>query len=205
VADPRYLDIQDELMTGDLVLFEGSSNTSDLIKRFTFTRWSHVGMVLRVPGYEQPFVWESLRTAAIPDAMDGQMKSGVQLLDLRQRVTHCTDPMAVRRLNKHVSPVMHAAALGFRELVRNRPYEQNLSELVFSAYDGPMGDNEEDLSSIFCSELIAEAYQRMGLLTCNTQGGEASNEYTPAFFAGPDTLPLLGDYQLGPVQVIHLK
>jgi len=53
-------------------------------------------------------------------------------------------------------------------------------ELLKSAYDGPFGKNEEDLSSLFCSELVAEAYQRLGLLT----EGTPSNEFTPADFGG---------------------
>ena len=50
-------------------------------------------------------------------------------------------------------------------------------------------NSNEDLSSIFCSELIAEAYQRMGLF-----GKEKnSNKYTPKGFSseGDEKNPLL--------------
>ena len=54
--------------------------------------------------------------------------------------------------------------------------------MIKAAYDGPLGHNQEDLSSLFCSELVAEAYQRLGLLPKPPQG-LPSNEYTPRDFA----------------------
>ena len=66
-----------------------------------------------------------------------------------------------------------------------------------SAYDGDLGANKEDLSAIFCSELVAEAYQSMGLLDKK----HASNEFTPADFTEENTLPLLRG-ELGPEIII---
>jgi len=58
-----------------------------------------------------------------------------------------------------------------------------------SAYDGFLGDNKEDLSSVFCSELVAEALQRLGVLyEHNEDGGYPSNEYTPADFGKQDIM-----------------
>lgn len=48
-----------------------------------------------------------------------------------------------------------------------------------------LGRNNEDLSSVFCSELVAAAYQRMDLLPV----APPSNDYTPVHFAG-QPLPL---------------
>jgi hypothetical protein len=45
----------------------------------------------------------------------------------------------------------------------------------------------EDLTSLFCSELVAEAYQRLGLLDESTP----SNEFTPADFSEAEGLVLL--------------
>ena len=81
----------------------------------------------------------------------------------------------------------------FREGVRNRPYEKSEIELIKSAYDGPWGHNEEDLSSLFCSELVAEAYQRVGLLS----NKKPSNEYTPKDFTDGKKLSLPEGGSLG--------
>lgn len=68
-----------------------------------------------------------------------------------------------------------------------REYEQDQIELIKAAYDGPLGRNSEDLTSLFCSELVAEAYQRLGLLSEE----KPSNEYTPAEFSEKRQLKLL--------------
>ena len=79
----------------------------------------------------------------------------------------------------------------FRAEVRNRPYEKDQLELIKAAYDGPWGNNQPDLSSIFCSELVAEAYQRLGLLSRKIP----ANEFTPADWANPE-LNLMGSAKL---------
>ena len=75
--------------------------------------------------------------------------------------------------------------LKFRKEVEGRPYEKKKLEAIMAAFDFYedtftfLKNTEEDLSSIFCSELVAAAYQRMGLLGSAT----SSNEYTPDDFA----------------------
>jgi hypothetical protein len=82
---------------------------------------------------------------------------------------------------------MRAALLAFYQEARGRPYERNRLELFRSVYDGPLGDNrKEDDTSFFCSELVAEAYQRMGLLPPNPP----ANEYTPHDFSSERKKPL---------------
>ena len=57
-----------------------------------------------------------------------------------------------------------------RAELQGRPYEKNHIELILSAinvqdkYITFLRNTEEDLSSIFCSELVAHAYQEFGLL-----------------------------------------
>ena len=71
----------------------------------------------------------------------------------------------------------------FRQKVRDRPYEEHVIQMVKAVWDGPLGHVEEDLSSLFCSELVAEAYQSMGLLPASESGGKPSTEYTPKNFS----------------------
>ena len=62
-------------------------------------------------------------------------------------------------------------------------------ELIKAAYDGWLGENQEDLSSLFCSELVAESYQRMGLLS-SASSALPSNEFTPKDFSSDGKPPL---------------
>ena len=74
----------------------------------------------------------------------------------------------------------------FRREMRGRPYEENMLDLVRAAHDYDGEVTSEDLSSLFCSELVAEAFQRMGLLTDD----KASDEYTPGDFGAHADLML---------------
>lgn len=59
--------------------------------------------------------------------------------------------------------------------------------MLRAVYDGPLGRNRtEDDSSYYCSELVAEAYQRMGLLPTSPP----ANEYTPHDFSSERKEPL---------------
>ena len=202
MMEPQKEVLFSKLKAGDIVLFSGKSGFSRSIRWFTFSPWTHVGMIIRMPEHPEPLIWESLRIPIIPDVMEGTMKSGVQLLDFHERMRTCTCDVAIRTLNKSISDEMYSALLNFRETVKNRPYERSLLELIRAAWDGPFGRNKENLESIFCSELVAEAYQSMGLLECDKKGGVPSNEYTPKYFSEDGQLPLLNQWTLGPARIV---
>ena len=184
-----YTEIRDFLRTGDIVLYSGRQVISSIIKGITRSHWSHVGMVVRLPSIQYVTVWESTRKGTgLRDVNDGEFKRGVQLVPLSDRVDRYDGEVAIRRLT--------GAGLDegdFRRLwerrrdLSNRPYETDLLEMIKAAWDGPFGMNEEDLASIFCSELVAEAYQTLGLLREDVP----SNEYVPSDFSSERSLRLL--------------
>ena len=189
-----YESIRHELDTGDLVLFRGNSLFSRLIQRATRSSWSHVAMVMRLPEYDMLALYESTGLGSLPDMISGEVRRGVQLVPLSERVRACHGAIAVRQL-KGVTLGLHerTALMELRRELRGRPYERSLVDLARAAYDGAGGASGEDLSSLFCSELVGEAYQRLGLLG----DGVPSSEYTPADFGAHSRLVLqrgsLGD------------
>ena len=202
----KYDDLRDTLKTGDILLFGGKGAISDGIKLFTLSKWSHVGMVYRINDDEKDndivFCWESTTLANINDAETGKLTKGVQLVILSERLERCFAKgyeISHRSLNKNITDDMLRSLKNFRKEVSGRPYEKNKLELIKAAYDGWLGDNKENLSSLFCSELVAEAYQRMGLLpeVGSAHKVKPSNEYTPADFSVEKRLSLLNDYSLG--------
>jgi len=183
-----YDNLRPNLKTGDLVLFSGKGGVSTGIKWFTHSKWSHVGMVARLPEWDVVLLWESTTLANIADIESGQERKGVQLVPLSERIRKCNGEVSIRLLeNIDRTPEMLKELSLLRAEVKNRPYEQSKIELFKAAYDGPFGANTEDLSSLFCSELVAEAYQRMGLLSEK----KPSNEYTPKDFSEAAKLKLL--------------
>lgn len=196
----KYDDIRSELKTGDILLLSGKGGISEGIKFFTISKWSHVGMVYR---FADPFdakgsvfCWESTTLCNLEDADTGKLTKGVQRVELSERLERCFATgyeISVRKLSKPLTEDMIRALNDFRHEVSGRPYEKDKIELLKSAYEGIFGANKEDLSSLFCSELVAEAYQRMGLLTEKM----SSNEYTPKDFSSEKRLSLERGYSFG--------
>jgi len=158
------------------------------------SKWSHVGMVIKIPEYDFVTVWESTTLSNIRDLDTGKANKGVQLVPLSARVDKYSGGMSIRRLeggvlhNKSINQLMR-----LREELKGKRYERGKMELFKALWDGKFGLNEEDLSSIFCSELVAEAYQRLGLLTERIP----SNEYTPADFSEKKMVKLSSGFYLG--------
>src|SRR5262249_36785829 len=106
--------------------------------------------------------------------------------DLRSWITHYADETAIRRLHVERTDAMRAALLAFYEEVRGRPYETRRMQLLRSMLGPLLTNREPDLSSLFCSELVAEALQRMGVLAARPP----SNAYTPKDFSAARRRPL---------------
>ena len=160
-----YESIRSQLNTGDIVLFSGKGGASAGIKWATASRWSHVAMVFNLAEYDFVTLWETTTLSSIEDLDTREMRKGVQLIPLSDRVQTYDGEIAVRRLNGITLGEPEIEALmDLRKEFRGRPYETSEIELIKAAYEGPFGLNEEDFSSLFCSELVAESFKRMQLL-----------------------------------------
>ncbi|MFH1214863.1 MAG: hypothetical protein V1706_00005 [Pseudomonadota bacterium] len=181
-------ELRSKLNTGDVILFSGKGGISAGIKWATLSRWSHVGMIVVLPEYDFVTVWESTTLSSLVDLDTKVPHKGVQLVPLSSRMESYDGEVAVRQLNGVAfdnNDIINLMKL--RRELAGKEYEKNTIELIKAAYDGPLGRNSEDLSSLFCSELVAEAYQRLGLLNED----KPSNEYTPSDFSEKKQLKLL--------------
>jgi hypothetical protein len=185
-----YGSISSTLQTGDIVLFSGASSTGSLIKIFDGALFSHVGLVLRVDFSDDVMLWESTtNTAGLVDIHSGSIiRKGVMVIPLTSKIfSGWYNRVAVRRLTgidneKRIE--IYKRMLQLRKELQGRPYEKNHLELLMSGvkftdeYLSFLLNRQEDLSSIFCSELVAHVYQELGLI-----GKERySNQYTPDDF-----------------------
>lgn len=185
----KYNQLRNKLKTLDIVLFSGNGIISEGIKTATNSRWSHVGVVFNIKEIDMVCLLESTTLSTVNDALLGKGVSGVQIVPLSQRIKTYEGKVGIRQLNNFTSLEYHRGVLNsFRKAHHTKKYEQDKMELIKAAYDGPFGLNEEDLSSFFCSELVAELYQELGILDEIVP----SNEYTPADFSGETWLSLAG-------------
>ena len=195
------LDVNATLHSGDIILFSGETLFSHTIRNFTNSRWSHCGMAI----FDKRFganvqIWDvSKKTfGGIVDLYDlqGRIAAYQGAICYRPLYHLDTDNKTKRRgLNRQdVDAFSHI----YDHLV-GRPYETSKIELFNAAFDVTVFDialarNDPDLTSIFCGELVAETYQRLGLLGDETP----SNEYVPADFGGRRDLRLMRGYHFGP-------
>ncbi|WP_319524075.1 hypothetical protein [uncultured Desulfosarcina sp.] len=178
-----YEDVRDQLDTGDIVLFAGKGLISMGLRIGSLCSWSHVAMVVRVKEPDVALIYQSTPVCKAKDFIDGKLKNGVQINVMSEAVRGYNGKVAVRHLSVERTPAMLEGLSRFRKEVKNRPYEDHIIQMVKAVWDGPLGEVEEDLSSLFCSELVAEAYQRMGLLPASETGGKPATEYTPKDFS----------------------
>ena len=160
-----YKDIRKAINTGDIVLFDGKGLASWLIKRATLSDISHAGMFFKIN--DDIFIWESTSLY--------KGSNGVQLNLASTRIETYNGKVYYRPLVCDRPHIFYEVLHSLREELKGKKYEQNIWELMGAALPWR---NKENLNTIFCSELIAHAYQRLGLLP----NKPASNEYVPNDF-----------------------
>lgn len=184
---PAFDELAPTLDSGDLVLFGGVSRFCRAIQRFSGCQWSHVALVARPRAGGPLLLWEATLGTDIADLVTHEISPGVHLYDLAHWIRHYGGETAIRKLKVERTDKLRLALLAFYYVARDRPFERNRLEFLRSVYDGPLGRNRrEDPSSLFCSELVAEAYQRMGLLPASPP----ANEYAPRDFSSEAKRPL---------------
>ena len=190
-----YLKYRDSLKTGDIILFSGKGLLSTGIQIGSACHWSHVGMIIRFTQPDLVLLYQSSPLTKVHDYTQSAPQPGVQINLFSEIHEHYDGDIAVKQLKGTLTTDMLDKLSTFRQEMKGRPFETSTLEIIKAAYDGPFGKNQEDLSSIFCSELIAEAFQRMGLL-CHSS--KASNEYTPRDFSDKGSLELCSGISFGP-------
>lgn len=154
------------LEAGDIVLISNSEFYTHIAKLGTMSVWDHIAMVVEVD--KELHLFESSPDGVFTTPLNRRLKFYLK-----------GSTLGVRRLIMSRTPEMKTALATFIKEVDGRPYKKNWMDLV-RAWQG--SHTSEDLSSIFCSELVAAAYKRMGLLSNDIP----SNNFLPVDFALPN-------------------
>jgi hypothetical protein len=181
------------LKTGDLVLFTGQGPARGLFKWFSRTPWTHVGLVLRGPDDSDPLLWEA--GCAGPGRGTLVARLAVRMAGFRGR-------MSVRCLNRPLARAHCQRLDALRQEMAARSRAPGLLDLMGAADDGWLGGRHDNLEPTD-AELVAEAYQRLGLLPDVAHGGMPPCEYRPRQFAEGRGLELKNGYALGPELPLH--
>jgi hypothetical protein len=182
------------LKTGDLVLFTGQDLARGLARWLNRSPWTHVGLVLSGPVAAEPLLWE---------ALCGGPRRGTIAAPLAVRMARSRGRISVRCLNRPLAPTQCQRLEALRQEVAERARARGLLDLIGAADDGWVGARRDNLGEPTDGELVAEAYQRMGLLDDVARGGKGPGEYRPWHFCASHRLELKGGYALGPELVLR--
>ena len=149
------------LDAGDVVLFRTTGVLQGLQRTFTGSRYDHVGIIIRIP-------WSSTKPSTLH--LLESTSDGVRTYQLhrRMRAWHLSNAVVVVRQLKHVTRTNSFLSTldAFVSDVDGLPYGLSLGKLL-RREPGASKDN------FFCSELVATAYMRVGLIDSETHSATA--------------------------------
>ncbi|MGQ8874739.1 hypothetical protein [Paenibacillus sp. TSA_86.1] len=191
----KYAEIEPRLKTGDMLLCHSVIHESIMIEFIEGSAWSHIGMVVRLPQYDYPLLWESTAFENLNDVLLGEKKTGPMLVPLHERiqtdVDQLWDPMfAFRLLNGPCTPEMEEELNNLIQEVHEGQFPKE-REMLESVAEGKLGISSHS-PNLFCSQLFAETYMRMGLLSTE----RVPNSYWPVDFSSQGHVNLLGQATL---------
>jgi hypothetical protein len=165
------------LASGDIVLFSSSHPLHRLQIVRTGCPWGQVALILCVD--DEILVFESTKISACMDVRLNAIHRGVQWVRLRERVMSFDGAIAARRLDPPLSGPMLDRFERFADETHGLPFNDSkwVALRALRRRNAPSA-----VSGFFCSELVAEAYQRIGLIPLPPQE-RTSNNYIPADFS----------------------
>jgi hypothetical protein len=215
----------DKLQTGDILLFSGAEFWfSKLIRYWTKSQFTHVGLVLRNPTYISPeltglYMWES-GIESFPDSENHVKKLGVQITSIDELLESEPDVKFIvhRTLNTTLSSKEIAEKITLiHQTVHNKPYDTNIYDFLMASADVKYIEKKIKLSSwflvnwlrpshkrndtYFCSAFVGFVYTQLGLLPPETKWTEC----TPEFFSSDNItkMPIVGSNYLGVNKLLY--
>jgi len=181
--------------TGDVWLFRGPSAADRAIRVVTNSPVNHVAMVVALEDLP-PLLWHTELGQSIESVWSGGQHRGAQLNQLDQALAVWTQKYRqlafVRHFDGEMTREMEDALLRVVAEYEGRPFPRT-RHLVGKWLSGRLR-REASEQAVYCAELLAITYTRMGLLDARTP----ANWFDPGRFWSGDRLELAGGAALGP-------
>jgi hypothetical protein len=180
--------------TGDVFLFRGKTVADHAIRAVTNSPVNHVGMVIALDDLP-PLLWHAELGSSLPDVWSGEHHRGTQLHRLTDAVStwhHRYGQQAwMRPIDADVTVAMEDEALRTVNELDGRTFPPTMS--LAKGWLAGRARKKADVEQLFCAEVVAITYQRMGLL----EKKRPPNWYDPGKFWSGDHLDL-NNAVLGP-------
>ncbi len=182
------------LKTGDILLVAPPALLRGLPGWLGRRRWQHVALVVRDAEDQEPMIWEA--------APAGTPGPAVRLRRLAKRLQQHGGRIGVRRLNRALEPEQCARLAAWRTGLAARQSEGSLLDLMAAGEDGWLGGEQASRNDPLPAELVAQAYQRLGLLDGPERKGRPAQHYATRDFSEQGGLQLKRSFALGPEIVL---
>lgn len=195
MIDPRTLaDAAAMTRTGDVWLFRGRSTADRAIRLLTNSPVNHVAMAITIDDLP-PLLWHAELGKSLTDVWTGSHQRGAQLHLLEDAVITWSRRYGqqawMRQISIETTSAMEDAALRIINEFSGRPFPR--STALARAWMLGRIRRSTPLRYLYCAELVALTYERMGLLDSK----RPPNWYDPGRFWSGDDLDLNGAH-LGP-------
>ena len=208
----NFSEILNNSESGDILLFQGYSIPSYIVRFFDNSLFSHIGIIYKHPKTQEKFLWHSTyytnRNGNLPkDVISKKVKHGPQLNRLKTFLPRYKGIIFYR---KHIGNLFVDKEYKLYKWMKKqipKTYEMNPFELLKSSLDCLiMCKNTRNTSSFFCSELIVETFKEMEWL--DEIDYFDSNEYTPkdfSTFPHHETVIYQGNNDFEEESIIHFS
>jgi hypothetical protein len=177
IPSQDFKEYSSKMKTGDILLFKCMCKSSSFLKTYQGCPYSHVGMIIVRKGV--PYVFESSFREYVVDADRNVCVNGPMISQVSKRLQEfygiiCWRALEVpNRNDQEMNEIVENLVLDFS----TKYYDHSLNE-YFKAFKAKTSNTGEDTTKLFCSELVAECYQHLGLISLD----RASNSYSVADF-----------------------
>jgi hypothetical protein len=180
--------------TGDIWLFKGSTLADRTIRAATNSPVNHVGMAVAIDDLP-PLMWHAELGQSLPDVWTGEHHRGTQLHKLVDAVRVWSNRYGqrawMRQIDTEVTREQEDALLLAIDELNGRSFPK--TPALAKGWLLGRARRSTTLEALFCAEVVAITYERMGMLTKK----RPPNWYDPGKFWSGDRLQLVGA-SLGP-------
>jgi hypothetical protein len=168
-----------KIQAGDVVLSSGSNDFQVRVQNFLGSKWNGVSIVVRDDLSNQLVLLESTHIPICEDTISGKMISGVQVVNLNQKLDRYPGSLIHRSLFPPLDRHQISLLTKFVKSTWELPFNDSPYYAARAVY---RRNSQAATNSFFCAELIAAAYQKLGILITPPYGRSANN-YIPADFS----------------------
>lgn len=169
VRATMFSEVLETARTGDVWLFRGPSGADRAIRLFTNAPVNHVAMVVSLDDLP-PLLWHTELGQSIESVWSGDRHRGAQLNRLEEALDVWTSKYKqrafLRQFDGEITRDMEDALLRVIAEYEGRPFPRT-RRLVGKWLSGRLR-REASEQAVYCAELLAITYTRMGLLDADT-------------------------------------